>query len=745
MKRLLTLFFVLIITMPGFAKFVPDEGMWLPIFIEDRSYEEMKEMGLQLSPEEIYSINNSSLKDAIVNFGNFCTAEVVSHQGLIFTNHHCGHSAIREHSSVEHDYLTDGFWAQNLSEELPNEGLTASFFVRMEDVTDSVLADVTWDMPENERNKKISQAKQEIKEEAREDGKYVASVESFYEGNEYYLFVYKVYKDVRLVGAPPKSIGNYGGDTDNWMWPRHTGDFSVFRIYSGPDGKPAEYAEENVPMETSYALPITLEDRDKHDFAMIWGYPGGTDRYRTSYGIEATLNSINPAIHQMGRNILDAMEKNMKRSDEVRIMYASKESQISNMWKNKKGESRSLKKLNIIEQRRELENELMNWINEKPERKENYGDLVKKFESAYDSLEKKMYFTKRWNYGLTMFGSSLVQFTLQNMGIGNIAKSDKSDEEKIKELEKFKAKAKEHFKNYDVQTEKDVLKAALKTIYNSIPTSQLPVVYKKIIADYDQSFDAYVDEMFEESIFATKEKFMEFLEDPDEDDYEEDMAVALAKDFQGKLMQLRMSFGQTQKQLQRTKRHFIHALRKMKPEKDFYPNANSTMRLTYGEVLDYYPRDGVHYEYYTTLEGVMQKKDMDDPEFVVPEKLQELYHEKDYGDYANKNGGMTVCFLTNNDITGGNSGSPVLNGKGHLIGIAFDGNWEAMSGDIAFEPELQRTICVDIRYVLFVIDKVAGADYLMNELTILEQKKPLPAVEMDKSKQDTGKEQKQTE
>ncbi|MCF8230694.1 MAG: S46 family peptidase [Bacteroidales bacterium] len=742
MKKLFLIICALMLTAPGFAKFVPDEGMWLPMFIEGRSYQEMKEKGLKLSPKEIYDINNSSLKDAIVNFGNFCTAEVVSHQGLLFTNHHCGYSAIQEHSSVEHDYLTEGFWAQSKNEELPNEDLTASFFVRMEDVTDSVLQDVTWNMPEKERSKKIAEATKKIEKKAEEDGKYVTSVESFYRGNEYYLFVYKVYKDVRLVGAPPESIGNYGGDTDNWMWPRHTGDFSIFRIYADEKGNPAAYSEDNVPLETDYALPLSLEDRNKHDFAMIWGYPGRTDRYRTSYGIQATLNSINPAIHKMGRNILDALERNMNRSEEVRIMYSSKEAQISNMWKNKKGESRSLKNLDILEKKRNLENELMEWIRKKPEREEKYGNLKKDFRSAYDSLQKKMYFTKRWNYGLATFGSSLMQFTLQNMGIGNIAKSDKSQEEKIEDLKKYKTKAKEHFKNYDIQTEKDVLKASLKTIYNSIPLSQLPPVYKTIIADYDQSFDAYVDALFEESIFATKEKFMEFLEDPDADDFEEDMAVTAAKGLQSKLMELRMNFSQTQRQLKRTKRQFIHALRRMKPNKDFYPDANGTMRLTYGEVLDYYPRDGVHYEYYTTLEGVMQKKDMDDPEFVVPKKLQQLYNEKDYGRYANKKEGMTVCFLTNNDITGGNSGSPVINGKGQMTGIAFDGNWEAMSGDIAFEPELQRTICVDIRYVLFVIDKFADADHLLSELNIIEKKHPLPPVEKE-AKKEMKKEQEQ--
>jgi hypothetical protein len=723
------------------AKFVPDEGMWLPIFVEDMNYQEMKEMGLQLSPEEIYSINNSSLKDAIVNFGNFCTGEVVSHKGLFLTNHHCGYGAIQEHSSVDHDYLTEGFWAGDFEEELSNEDLTATFFVRMADVTKDVLKDVTEDMTEQERSKAISEAKKPLIEEAEEDGKYVASVKSFYNGNEYYLFVYKVYRDVRLVGAPPSSIGKFGGNTDNWMWPRHTGDFSMFRIYADEDGNPAAYSEDNEPLETEYALPLSLDGVEEGDFTMIWGYPGSTDRYRTSYGINATLSQINPAINTMGRAVLDIMEKNMDRSDAVRIAYASKYAGISNLWKNKKGETRGLKQLKVYDKKKKLENELMQWINQKEARKEKYGSLMEGYEEAYSKLTEKKALSRQWLYGIANFGSSTMQFAMQNQGIGSIVKSDKDKEEIKQELEKFREKANDHFEDYDVKTEKEILEAVLETLYNNIPASELPDVYQTIIAEYNADFGAYTDELFETSLYASRENFMEFLEKPKARHFENDMAPELVNSFQGAMMQIRGETNTIQTKLNKNKRLFMAALREMNPDKAYYPDANFTMRLTYGDVAGYEPRDAVYYEYYTTLEGVMDKEDPDSKEFVVPDKLKELYQDKDYGRYAAEDGTMRVCFLSDNDITGGNSGSPVINGKGHLVGIAFDGNWEAMSGDIAFEPELQRTISVDIRYVLFIIHKFAGATNLLEEMNIVKAETPLPAVKKDEKK----KEEKQKE
>ena len=611
MKKLIFGFLSLVLALSTFAKQVPDEGMWLPMFVEDRNYEEMKEMGLQLTPDEIYDINNSSLKDAIVNFGNFCTGEIVSNHGLFLTNHHCGYRSIQEHSSVEHDYLTEGFWAGSYEEELSNDNLSATFFVRMDDVTDEILKEVTDDMTEQERAKAVSEAKKPIVEEAEEDGKYVASVKSFYKGNEYYLFVYEIYNDVRLVGAPPSSIGKFGGDTDNWMWPRHTGDFAMFRIYADKDGNPAEYSEDNVPLETEYALPLSLDGVEEGDFAMIWGYPGSTDRYRTSYGINATLNEINPAINTIGRAVLDAMEKNMDRSDEVRIAYASKKASISNLWKNKKGESRGLKKLNVIKQKRTIEDELMKWVNQSEERKEKYGNLMKGYREAYESLSEKDALSNQWYYGIASFGSSMLQFTMQNQGIGSLVNSDKDKDEIKEQLSSYRDKAKSHFEDYDAQTEKDILQAILETLYNKIPVSDLPDVYKDIIAEYDADFGAYVDDLFENSIFATKKNFMEFTEKPRKRHYNNDLAPELASSFQGKLMEIRGQTSQVQTGLNKNKRLFIKALREMNPEKAYYPDANFTMRLTYGDVGGYEARDAVYYEYYTTLEGVMEKEDPD--------------------------------------------------------------------------------------------------------------------------------------
>ncbi|MEA3504152.1 MAG: S46 family peptidase [Bacteroidota bacterium] len=732
MKKLITSAMLLIFTFSvGFAKFVPDEGMWLPIFVKNLNYADMQEKGLQLSADDIYSINHSSLKDAIVNFGNFCTAEVVSDQGLLLTNHHCGYGAINEHSTVENDYLTDGFWAYSKEEELKNDGLTATFFERMEDVTEKVLDGLTDETSFEERQKKIKEVKKELIEAAEEDGKYTAEVKSFFNGNEYYLFVYTVYTDVRLVGAPPSSIGKFGGNTDNWMWPRHTGDFSMFRVYTAPDGSPAEYAEENIPLKPKHSLPISLDDKKENDFAMIWGYPGGTDRYRTSYGINVTLNEINPAINISGRAILDAMKDGMNKSTEIRLMYASKHAQISNLWKNKKGEARGLKKLDVYSKKKVIENDLVEWINKDPKRVAMYGNVIPDFEEAYGEYTTTKLYSKLWYLQLTIFGSKFTQFTMQNQGILNTLKKDLDDDELAEEMKKYKAMADEHFAKYDAETEKNILAAALKSYYNNIPASSHPDFFKTIVKDYDNCIDSYVNTLFEESIFATQENFNEFLEKPKAKYVEKDMGFKIASSLQGNIMELRMAMKPLEIKLATSKRLFVRALREMNPDKVYYPNANFTMRLTYGTVLDYYPQDAVLYEYTTSLAGVMEKEDPFNEEFIVAPKLKELYNDKDYGQYANCEGGMTVCFLSNNDITGGNSGSPVINGKGELIGIAFDGNWEAMSGDIAFEPELQRTISVDIRYVMFVIDKYAGAQNLIDEMTFVKapEKTETPALE----------------
>ncbi|MCX6235316.1 MAG: S46 family peptidase [Bacteroidetes bacterium] len=716
MKKLfLLMLMVIAMSFGSFASDPPDEGMWLPMFVDRLNYTDMQKMGLKLTAEEIYSINNSSLKDAIVDFGHFCTASVVSPDGLLFTNHHCGYDAIQKHSSVDHDYLTDGFWAMTREEELPNEGLTATFLIRMEDVTARVLADVKDDMTENERNDTINKVTTTLEEEASEDGKYDVEVNSFFNGNEYYLFVYLTYKDVRLVGAPPSSIGKFGGDTDNWMWPRHTGDFSIFRIYTAPDGSPATYSKENVPLKAKYVVPVSVKGYQKEDFAMVWGFPGQTDRYRSSYGVDLTLYHSDPAIIDFGKVFLDIMKADMDASPEVRIQYASTHAQIANFWKNKVGEARDLKRLKVIDQKKAIEEQFQTWVNADPARKEKYGSVLQDMEEGYKTLADTKSQEALWYFQAPFFASKIITFPLQLRSLQAVL--EKKDYQPA-DLEEFKVQAEEYFKDYNAALEQKLFAAALKLIYDKVPADKHPDIYTSLIMKkYKGCFDAFAADVFKKSIFATKENFMTFINKPSLKKFQNDLANKTTQSFFTAFSTLNAGTGSISEKLSRDKRLFVAGLREMMKDKVFYPDANSTMRFTYGKVLDYYPADAVHYNYMTYLSGVIEKEDPTNEEFIVPAKLKDLYQARDYGRYG-KDGKMVVCFLTDNDITGGNSGSPVLNGNGELIGLAFDGNWESMSGNIAFEPALQRCINVDIRYVLFIIDKFAGAQNIINELTI---------------------------
>jgi hypothetical protein len=718
-KTLLSLLTIVSLYFQSFAWEAPDEGMWLPIFVERLNYVDMQKMGLHLTSEEMYSINNSSMKDAIVSLGGFCTAEVVSPEGLLFTNHHCGYAAIQKHSSVDHDYLTDGFWAMNKNEELMNEDLTVSFLVRMDDVTTDVLGAVTPEMDDKERSSAISKKVESLKKEATDDGKYNVELKSFFNGNEYYRFVYVVYKDVRLVGAPPSSIGKFGGDTDNWMWPRHTGDFSIFRVYTAPDGSPAEYAKENIPMVSKKFLPVSLKGYKKNDFAMVWGYPGQTDRYRTSWGVNATLNDINPSIIKMLGKTLDVQKVGMDADNAVRIAYASKYAGIANFWKNKVGESRDLKRLEVSSQKQAIEKDFETWVNANASRKEKYGEVLSTFADVYGQYKEQNLYPVLWHTQLFFFGSQAFSFPQEASGIEAILKSGAKGDDLKKQLEKFKEISNEHFKDYNALIEQNVYAALLQIYHDDIPATQYPDIFKFIDEKYKGDIQKFVAEMFEESIFCSKEKFDEFIEKPSLKKYQKDLANKTLESFMESFQKIQATNQQLSSRIKKAQRLFLAGLREMKPDENFYPDANGTMRMTYGKVLDYYPADAVHYNYYTTIDGLMMKEDPTNEEFVVSPKLKELYNSKDYGIYG-ENGKMFTCFLTDNDITGGNSGSPVINGDGQLIGIAFDGNWESMSGNIAFEPALQRCINVDIRYVLFVIDKYAGATNLINELTIVK-------------------------
>ncbi len=715
MKKLFSLLISLILALNLSVK--ADEGMWMLPLLKKLNMGTMTELGLKLSAEEIYSINNSSIKDAIVIFGGGCTGEIVSDQGLLLTNHHCGYGRIQAHSSVEHNYLEDGFWAMSKEEELSNPGLGVIFLITIEDVSEKINSALSDTMNEGERYRKIRDVSEEIQNAATEDNHYSARVQSFFGGNYFYLMVYETYRDVRFVGAPPSSIGKYGGDTDNWMWPRHTGDFSVFRVYSGPDGKPAEYSEDNIPLKPKHHLPVSVKGVEPDDFAMALGYPGGTQRYMTSYGIEEQLQITHPNRIKVRGVRQELMMQDMEVSEKVRIQYASKYSGSSNYWKFSIGQSESLKRLKIKQEKQKIEDTFSKWIAADPVRNEKYGealDLIKNsIEGRAEFQHSQQYLMECLLRGSEVVGAAMRAGTLLTV----LQEEDQENTDKT--IEQLKERMGGFYKNYNMPTDRKINKAMFRLFAENVDSKHHPDIYKTINSKFKGDYEKFVDKMFDKSIFVSEERLTEFLNNPNAKMLEKDLAFQAANSILDKYRELRQKTSESDMNLDKGRRLFIAGLLEMqKGEVLFYPDANFTMRLTYGTVSGYDAKDAVRFNYYTTLEGVMEKEDPDNYEFIVDEKLKKLYEEKDYGRYADENGYMPVCFLTTNDITGGNSGSPVLNGNGELIGLAFDGNWEAMSGDITFEEKLQRCINVDIRYVLFIMDKYAGAKNLIEEMDI---------------------------
>lgn len=696
-----------------------DEGMWLLSLIGQVNMDEMTEMGLQLTAEQIYSINQSSLKDAVgaLDRGS-CTAELVSPDGLLLTNHHCGYGEIQNHSSLEHDYLKDGFWAMTRDEELPNEGKTITFLVRMEEVTDRIVTELNEEMGMQERTSKVRSLTETITTEATEGNQYEAVVRSMFNGNRYFLFVTETYRDLRLVGAPPESIGKFGHDTDNWMWPRHTGDFSMFRVYTGPDGKPADYSPDNLPLKSKHYLPISMKGYEKGDFTMVMGFPGRTSRYMTSWEIQESLEIDHPIRIQVRGIKLDLMMNDMQADEKVRIQYASKHSRSSNYWKNSIGMSKGLKKLKVTEKKQQLEADFTQWVNQDEERKALYGNALNDIQTAVDGRKElqvaSSYIIEAYFLGMetVMFGRNLRQLEMA------LADPEPDQEQIDKITTDLKENSAGFYKDYNPATDKKVMTAMVSLIINELDDNYLPSTMLEVKTKYKGDAAKYVDKYFQKSILTDQARYNAFMDNPSlkvlrkDPGYQAVLAAQKLHEIGGKMAQFEESYS-------RGTRLFLKGLIEMYPQKDFYSDANSTMRMNYGLVGEYYPRDAVLYTHYTTLEGVMEKEDPNNFEFVVSERLKEFYETKDYGRYG-VDGTLNVCFTSNNDITGGNSGSPVMNGNGELIGIAFDGNWEAMSGDVAFETELQKCINVDIRYVLFVIDKYAGAGHLVDEMTLVE-------------------------
>lgn len=703
-----------------------DEGMWLLSKLKQINEADMQGMGLKLSADDIYNINKSCLKDAIVqmgrvsgnSFGGFCTAEIVSDQGLLLTNHHCGFEAIQEHSSTEHDYIKDGFWAMTKDQELPNDGLGVRILIRMEDVSQEVLKQLSDTMSEAARNAALPKIYSAISKKATDGTTYTAEVKGFYKGSEFYLFVYQIFRDVRLVGAPPDAIGNYGGDTDNWMWPRHTGDFSVFRIYADKDNNAAPYSKDNVPYKPKQFLPVSMAGVKPNDFSMIIGFPGRTDRYLTADGVRIALDQTNNATVKIRTQKLNIMETAMKADHSVDIQYAAKHDQTSNYWKYFIGQTKQLKKNHVVETKEQQEKQFTSWVNADATRKLKYGNVLTDMNQTYAEL-RNYNLSRTYLSEAVLQGPEIISFANGYAGLMKVLENKDAKPEDIKAMtNQLKEAATEHFKDINTTVDRDLFASLIKMYHDDVPADQQPAIIAKELKDNKGSYTKWADELYEESMFASKEKLMSFLNNPSAKKLAKDDAYVLANDIMNNYnTNIRPKTTALDLKLNKQGRLWIEGLREMQPTKNFYPDANSTIRLTYGAVKDYAGADAVSYSYYTTLDGVMEKMDNTTHDFVVPNKLVELYKNKDYGQYA-QDGTIIVGFISTNDITGGNSGSGILNAKGELIGLAFDGNWEAMSGDIYYDPKLKRCINVDIRYVLFVIDKVGGAGHLVKEMQL---------------------------
>ncbi len=696
-----------------------DEGMWLPLFLKELNYNDMKVKGLKLSAEDIYSVNRSSLKDGIVSFGGFCTGEMISPEGLLLTNHHCGYRSIQTHSSVEKNYLRDGFWAMSRQEEIPNAGLTATFIVRIEDVSKEILQGVPFDMEESQRQQLIQQNIEKKVKASTQGTHYGAIIRPFFYGAEYYMFVTETFRDVRLVGAPPSAIGNFGRDTDNWMWPRHTGDFSLFRIYAGPDGKPADYSPSNVPYKPKHYFPISLKGIKKDDFTMVMGFPGRTEQYLSSFAVKQLMEVTDPkriAIRDQRLRILDAA---MKSSDKTFIQYAATYASISNYHKKWTGELRGLKKLDALNKKRALEAQFAQWVAAgNAQRKQQYGNVLQDLQQIYEKEVSKYELPNiYWSEAVMAIDAMRNASVFHRLYI-----SSNNNTANKAQLEKLREGVQEMYKNYDTPTDRKLFATCLQLYYKDIDKDFHPAFFKEIEQKYQGDFEKYADWVFGQSMMVSEAKtkaFVEAFKDSDLAKIAQDpVYIAYTQLLEIYTKQVQRQYQALQARIDLLQRTFVMGLREMQSNKKFYPDANSTLRITYGKVNDYLPRDAVQYQWQTFLDGVMEKEDPLNDEFIVPQKLKELYQKKDFGIYAEK-GRMPVCFTASNHTTGGNSGSPILNAEGHLIGTNFDRNWEGTMSDIMYDPDQVRNISVDIRYTLFIIDKFAGAGHLVKEMKII--------------------------
>ena len=711
-------FFLALIIASSFFKAFADEGMWLPFLLKQLNEKDMKKNGCKLSAKDIYDVNTTSLKDAIVQFGGGCTAEIISDKGLILTNHHCGYSAVAAHSTVDKDYLTNGFWAMNASEELTNPGLTAMIIVRIEDVTTQVNAGSTTNMYEKDLDALQQKNIKQLTTDLTKGTKTEAFIRSFFYGNQFILFITKTFKDVRLVGAPPSFIGKFGGDTDNWMWPRHTGDFSIFRIYAGKDNEPAEYAADNTAYKPKKSLTISMKGVKENDFTMVYGFPGRTQEYLFSDAVDITMNESDPTKVALREKKLAIMNQFMKANDTTRIAYAANYASVANYWKKWMGEMQGLKKFDAVNKKIEFEKKFLELLSSDPAEKERFNKVFNDFHSLYTNYrtyQKQIDYYSECLLGISAFTSARsVEKLLASV-------KGKSDEEKQKEFTKTAVGAERSFKTYNKGMDKTICKAMLEMYAQGLEKKLRVPAIDSLLNLYQNKYDVLADKIYNECIFLDKERYANALRSASVGEIEGDAVYKLWKSISAYYsIAVLPQYTAMDAQLSTLYKQYTDKLTKVYKDKKFYPDANSTLRITYGKVKGYKPKDGVFYNYYTTLDGMMEKENPTDDEFIVFPKMKELYNKKDYGKYADKDGTLHVSFLATNHTTGGNSGSPVLNDRGELIGTNYDRVWEGTMSDIMYNPTICRNITLDVRYTLFVIDKYAGAGYLLNEMKIVQ-------------------------
>ncbi|MDP4222600.1 MAG: S46 family peptidase [Bacteroidota bacterium] len=720
MKKTLIVTTLLLIQFSVFSK-VPDEGIWIPLLIEKYNIKLMQEKGFRLSAEDIYSVNRACMKDAVVNFDGGCTAEIISGEGLLITNHHCGYDQIQQHSSLEHDYLTNGFWAMSKQEELPNPGVTVSILKWMEDVTEQVLSGITEDMDQRKREELIASRILDIQKKAAEGTGLRASVRPFFMGNQYFLFVSEIFRDVRLVGAPPSAIGKFGGDTDNWIWPRHTGDFSMFRIYAGPDNKPADYSTENVPYKPAYYFPISIKGVSEGDFTMVFGYPGSTSEYVPSYHVDMVKNYLDPKLIAIRTKKIEIIDEAMNSDPLIRIQYSAKKAGISNSWKKWIGEIQGLERMNTIARKQEFEKRLSAWIESDEGRKARFGDILAGYRDLYPRLREYTVVNSFTNE--VVYGIEAVSIARSLRTLSGLYEKNTENEAVIKEKSRLIESSDGFFKDYNKETDIKLFAALMKMYGEILDQKWQAPEYLRLKSSCKGSFDKLAAKLYKQTLFADKSKYNAFVKNFNKSSVtrlSRDPLYLLSGDFNKFLSQKVLpELAVMNSDLQRLNRRYMKAQMEFDTSRVFYPDANSTLRIAFGKVKGYFPKDAVYFEPVSTLDGIIEKDNPEIYDYNVPQKLRELYLRKDFGRYG-QNGKMPVCFIADNHTTGGNSGSPVINADGFLVGINFDRAWEGVASDMAFNPEQSRNISLDIRYALFIIDKFAGAGYLLKEMTIIE-------------------------